>query len=155
MLPRNEKFMSHKYKIKEKVYVLNGYYKSYSKKYREKYYPGCEKHLVRTRFSEKYDIIGIIIGYVESSTLINENYKIYYLKNGYEYVLGVFDSEENIDDIFVIKEKDLRLYHGHEYQASYYYYSTYLNEEIKKREKVSSLRRILPLDYYSNYIKVD
>lgn len=146
--------MSHKYKIKEKVYVLNGHYRFHSREYREKYLKGYEKHLNRTRFNENYDVIGMIIGYVESSTLINENYKTYYLKKGYEYVFAVFDYEENIAGLFVIKEEDLKLYHGHEYQAGYHYYSTYLNDEIKKYEKISSLIRILPIDYYS-YIKAN
>ena len=67
----------------------------------------------RNRFNDDYDPLFMVVSYVETCPFIKDWYKQYYLRNGYEYIVGALSREGRLISPYVFRESDLKRYYGH------------------------------------------
>lgn len=95
-----------KFKIKDKVWLLCN--------------NGRPERLNKNRFNDDYDLMAMVIGYVETSPLIKDRWRHYYLKQGYKYVFSTVTRFDGLHPCaHLAKEGELRRYYGHDYDIEF------------------------------------
>ncbi len=112
--------MKHKLKIREKIYI--------------------PKNIERRKYDDRNDFLGLVIDYVETCPFIKEDYRSYYCKHGYEYVVAnvTISGHLNGGPAHVVRASDLRRYYGHDYDAIYQDIVDDFEKETNKYESVTT-----------------
>lgn len=117
-----------KFKVKDKVWVL--------------FQNERPEHLSKNRYNDDFDMIAMVVGYVETSPLIKERYRHYYLKQSFKYVIchvTRFGGFHPIADL--VKEEDLKRYYGHDYDIEFNDIYKNFDNELKRIVSVTPLKK--------------
>ncbi len=90
------------------------------------------KYLSKKRFSENWDDLFMVVGYLESWPYLDNESTKRYIEEGYEYVLIYLDVDGTVDNTACLAyTKDLRKYYGYNHRYEVEVVMENFEEKIK------------------------